>query len=350
MQTGHQVMVMEKRRRGADVPHPGYSCGRRIGRSCATRSGRADRSRDRQAARTGAERKVLMESPMVWLAYSVREQIRITDMYSLFEVHYENGYAFPGESHNFWECLYVMEGDVCASGDERVYNLPRGSIIFHRPLELHKFIVNGPRGADLLIFSFAAEGPLTSYLAEKVFQLSRAQQDIIAAMLSFIHAKAEESGSRNPDAHSAQSYLEPFLTSPVYSQMLATYLQQLMLSLAEAGAVSSASSAPDAVAFRRAISYLNSNVHAQPSVPEIARYCNVSEASIKRIFDKYAGMGIHKYLLKLKIKAAAELLQGGESVTSVAEQLGFNSQAYFSRAFKRETGLMPSSLKAISAQ
>ena len=130
---------------------------------------------------------------MVWLAYSVREQIRITDMYSLFEVHYENGYAFPGESHNFWECLYVMEGDVCASGDERVYNLPRGSIIFHRPLELHKFIVNGPRGADLLIFSFAAEGPLTSYLAEKVFQLSRAQQDIIAAMLSFIHARMEYS-------------------------------------------------------------------------------------------------------------------------------------------------------------
>ena len=158
-----------------------------------------------------------MESPMVWLAYSVREQIRITDMYSLFEVHYENGYAFPGESHNFWECLYVMEGDVCASGDERVYNLPRGSIIFHRPLELHKFIVNGPRGADLLIFSFAAEGPLTSYLAEKVFQLSRAQQDIIAAMLSFIHARMEESGSRNPDARSAQSYLEgvpPALSIP----------------------------------------------------------------------------------------------------------------------------------------
>ena len=286
-----------------------------------------------------------MENSMVWLAYSVREQIRITDMYSLFEVHYENGYAFPGESHNFWECLYVMEGEVCASGDERVYNLPRGSIIFHKPLELHKFIVNGPRGADLLIFSFAAEGPLTSYLAEKVFQLSRAQQDIIAAMLSFIHAKAEESGSRNPDAHSAQSYLEPFLTSPVYSQMLATFLQQLMLSLADTGALSSVSSAPDPVTFRTAISYLNSNIHRQPSIPEIARFCNISEAGIKRIFDKYAGIGIHKYLLKLKIKAAAELLQKGESVSSVAEKLGFNSQSYFSRAFKRETGLMPSSLK-----
>lgn len=287
-----------------------------------------------------------MESPMVWLAYSVREQIRITDMYSLFEVHYKNGYAFPGESHNFWECLYVMEGAVCASGDERVYNLSRGSIIFHKPLELHKFIVNGTEGADLLIFSFAAEGPLTSYLAEKVFQLSEFQQGIIDSMLTFVRARTESAKAQALPAQNASFCLEPFLTSPTYSQMLVTFLQQLMLSLAETGAVSSASSAPDAVIFRRAISYLNSNVHAQPSVPEIARYCSVSEASIKRIFDKYAGMGIHKYLLKLKIKAAAELLQSGESVSSVSEQLGFNSQSYFSRAFRRETGLMPSSLKA----
>lgn len=95
---------------------------------------------------------------MVWLSYSVREQIRITDMYTLFQLHYDSGYAFPGETHNFWECLYVMEGEVCASGNERVYNLSLGSIIFHRPLELHKFIVNSPGGADLLIFFLYCRG------------------------------------------------------------------------------------------------------------------------------------------------------------------------------------------------
>jgi AraC-like DNA-binding protein len=127
--------------------------------------------------------------------------------------------------------------------------------------------------------------------------------------------------------------------------MLSTYLQQLMLSLAETGTISSASSAPDAVTFRQAISYLNSNIHRQPSVPELARFCNVSESGLKRIFDKYAGISIHKYLLKMKVKTAAELLQQGESVSCVAEKLGFNSQSYFSRAFRRETGVMPSSLK-----
>ncbi len=283
----------------------------------------------------------------IWLAYTVREQIRITDMYSLFQAHFHKGYAFPGETHNFWECLYVIDGEVCVSGNERVYNLSGGSIIFHKPLELHKFIVNGQEGADLLIFSYTAEGPLTAFLEEKVFRLSQGQQEIIVSMLSFIRSRTQQLCTSQTDSHpgAAPSDLDPFLTSPTYSQMVATYLQQLMLSLAETGSVSSVSDAPDAVTFRHAISYLNSNIHRQPSVPELARFCSVSEAGLKRIFDKYAGIGIHKYLLKLKVNAAAELLQKGESVSSVAEKLGFNSQSYFSRAFRRETGVMPSSLK-----
>ena len=277
---------------------------------------------------------------MVWVAYPVREQIRITDMYTLFEAHYDCGYEFPGETHNFWECVYIMGGEVCVSGDGRVYNLSRGSLIFHKPLELHKFFINSKDGADLLIFSFSAEGPLTAWLAEKVFDLSASQQQIIADMLSFLREREDTAFPSR-----MFSWLEPFHTLPVYSQMLVTYLHRLMLSLAEKGAVSSVSSTPDVILFCKAVNFLNSNVHRQPSIPEIARFCNISEAGIKRIFDKYAGIGIHKYLLRLKIKTAAELLQGGESVSDVAGKLGFNSQSYFSRAFKRETGLSPSELK-----
>ena len=277
----------------------------------------------------------------------------MTALYSLFEVHYDNGYEFQGESHNFWECLYVLRGEVCVSGDERVYNLTQGAIIFHRPLELHKFIVTGKEGASLFIFSFAAEGPLTASLSRKVFTLSSSQQELLLGLLDFIRRKAEiRQGDPLPDTslQNADSryrrYLEPIDRLPTYSQTVASCLQLLMLSLAEAGAVSSASSAPDAVLFSRAVSFLNSNIHRQPSVLEISRFCGVSEAGLKRLFDKYAGIGVHKYLLKLKIKAAAELLQSGETVSRTAEALGFNSQSYFSRAFKRETGMAPSTLRA----
>ena len=51
---------------------------------------------------------------------------------------------------------------------------------------------------------------------------------------------------------------------------------------------------------------------------------------------------MHKYLLKLKINVAKKLLQDGRQVSVVAENLGFASQSYFSKAFKRETGFTPS--------
>ena len=302
---------------------------------------------------------------MVWIAHPVTRQIQLTAFYSLFEVHYEKGYEFPGESHNFWECLYVADGEVCVSGDERVYNLTRGSIIFHKPLELHKFIVTGEKGADLFIFSFTAEGPLTAWLGEKVFALTESQQKLLQDLYAFArqsvrnaaccHAaessadrgmegpsghSTEHPSGRNPDSY--RRFLEPFGRLPAFSQTAASYLELLMLSLAEAGAVSSASSDPDAVLFSRAVNFLNSNIHRQPSVPEIARFCGVSESGLKRIFDKYAGISVHKYLLKLKIKTAIQLLRGGETVSRTAEVLGFNSQSYFSRAFRRETGISPS--------
>ena len=278
----------------------------------------------------------------VWLSYPVTEQIHITDMYSLFKVHYDNGFAFHGEAHNFWECFFVMDGEVCVSADERVYNLMRGEIIFHKPLEFHKFIVNGFRGATVLVFSFTAEGPLTGWLRDKVFSLSNSQNQIVKSLLSYVQSKTDMLGCSIQKCHGG---LEPITQLPYYSQMIVTYLYQLFLSLSDEGTISSVSSAPDAVTFSKAISYLNCNLHRQPSVGEIARFSNVSEASLKRIFDKYAGISVHKYLLKLKIKVAMELLQDGESVCLVAERLGFNSQSYFSKAFKRETGFNPSDLK-----
>ncbi len=282
-----------------------------------------------------------MNTGIVYQAYTILEQIRITNMYSFFKVAYQKGYEFPGETHNFWECLYVLEGEVLVSSDERIYNLSKGGLIFHKPLELHKFSVTRDQGAILLVFSFSAEGPLTGWLRNKVFALTENQRELVSHLLEYTESKITSS-PQSDVAQRISHYLQPFHQLPYYSQLVSCYLHQLFLSLTEEGTISSVSSAADARTFRRAISYLNANLHRQPAVSEIARYCNISEASLKRLFEKYAGISVHKYLLKLKIKIAMELLEDHESVASVAEKLGFTSQSYFSKAFKRETGVSPS--------
>lgn len=279
----------------------------------------------------------------LWEPFPVEEQIHISDMYSFFRIHYDQNYAFSGETHNFWECVYVMSGEVCVSADEYIYQLQTGEIIFHKPMELHKFTVTSPEGADLLIFSFSAHGALTTHLRNKVFRLSQDQAGIIDSLLKYVAAQT-------PDAEPtslAFYFLAGYQGIPNYMQTITTYFYLLFLSLSREGAISSASTSTDAVIFRKAINYLNNNLSKQPTVEETARFCNVSLAGLKRTFDKYAGIGVHQYLLKLKIKAAIDLLESGQSVTAVAERTGFNNQSYFSKAFKRETGKNPSDYKRL---
>lgn len=91
--------------------------------------------------------------------------------------------------------------------------------------------------------------------------------------------------------------------------------------------------------------YMNSNIHTRTKVSDIAKSFNVSESTLKRIFGKFTGIGVHHYFVQLKMKTATELLQNGVSVGSVSEKPGFSSPGYFSAAYKRETGINPSEIK-----
>ena len=281
----------------------------------------------------------------MWTEYRTDEQISIKSMYSLFEEEYGHGFSFSGESHNFWECVYVKGGGMCVSADERVYNLAENELIFHKPMELHKFHINNSDGVKVLIFSFFAEGKQMDFFRNKVFRLLNSQKSIIDNMLDFIHTKIDDFEMPDKIRNSTEKYLYPFKISGTYSQMITTYILQLLLSLCEDSSISSASDTPDAVVFTNAVRFMRNNIDTQLSISEIASHCNISATGLKRIFSKYTGMGVHKYYTKLRIKTSAELLRDGDNVTDVAEKLGFGTQCYFSAVFKRETGISPTEFK-----
>ena len=281
--------------------------------------------------------------PMFWPAFAIAEQIRINEMFSCFIAHHDKTFEFPGETHNFWECVCVLEGSICVSADERIYNLSAGNIIFHKPMELHKFHVTENRDAYLFIFSFSAQGPLCKYFRDKVFTLSDEQQSMLTQMIQYMDKKLTQLNI-TVERNREDQYLQPFSKIPTYSQTVLTYLYQFMLSLADDSKIMCVSQSQDSLIFAQAVSYMNSRICDNPSVDEIADYVSLSATGLKRIFKYYTGMGVHKYFLMLKLKAATEMLSGGMPVTEVAQTLGFSSQGYFTNVFKRELGILPSSL------
>lgn len=279
-------------------------------------------------------------------SFEVNDSIRISRIYSFFQTVYAGGYRFPGELHNFWECVYVQQGEVCASADGKVYTLTAGHLIFHRPMEFHGLYVEEGKEAKLLIFSFAAEKMPEECRYGGVFSLEPRQLAILTSLVDYVEQAYRKMQPGDPqDVHWYQRYHRLFAEDPKCLPMVVTYLYQLILSLPNSEKVAANSTQQDAEIFQRAVEHMHLNLHTPMSVAELAKQVSVSESSLLRIFRKYAQTSVHRYFLLMKIKAAVQLLESGMGVGQVAEKLGFGNASYFSVCFKRETGKMPTEIR-----
>lgn len=88
-------------------------------------------------------------------------------------------------------------------------------------------------------------------------------------------------------------------------------------------------------------------LHAEPardwSLDELARETGVSRSVLAERFQRSTGETPIRYLSKWRMQLAARhLTDGDEKVAYIAEQVGFRSEAAFSRGFKKMTGYSPS--------
>lgn len=284
-----------------------------------------------------------------WKSYKIEEQFHISEMISMFKQTLPSGNTFKGEFHDFWECFYVISGEACVTENNHIYNLKARDIIFHKPLSLHKFTITGNEDTTVLIFAFILSGNMESFFRDKVLHLNHYQKNIITQMLEYIQICETEYSFDNPITTASNEvvydYLTRFSEIPTYLQTITTYLYQLFLSLATDSKRTLSASSKEAEIFSNTVSFMKENLCETLSVSKIAQHNTISEAALKRIFCKYTGIGIHKYFLILKLNYATKLLENGHSVNEVTEKLGFNNQSYFSRAYKREFGISPSSVK-----
>lgn len=87
--------------------------------------------------------------------------------------------------------------------------------------------------------------------------------------------------------------------------------------------------------------YILQNIYRKITVDDAISQAFLSKDYCQSLFKQKTGMSIVTFINKEKIELAKPLIACQHSLTSVASMLGFDDYNYFSRVFKKYTGLSP---------
>lgn len=276
--------------------------------------------------------------------FTVSPVLQVTALNNCLTCHFPHPYYFRGEFHPFWEMVYVIDGSFRAAGNEKVYTLKKGDVIFHKPMEFHRLWSLERQDIHAYIIGFCASGSLLDQLEASAFVLSPDQQAQLEQAMAFAatHFPAEDHKGVQDHLRTMEQLQDQ---RPAQIQIFLELLQLFLLSLANESdplTVKSLSNSEDSILYRSIVKLLTEHLHDWVTTEQLARELHYSATRIKRTFAKYSDIGIHKYLLKLKTAEAIHLLRRGYPCSEVSGILGFANQNYFSTVFKRETGYPPS--------
>ena len=98
--------------------------------------------------------------------------------------------------------------------------------------------------------------------------------------------------------------------------------------------------------FLQCVKYIKNNFCSPTlSLQQVCEKFFISEATLRRKFNKYYNVSFMQFLSRLRFdKAFSMLLEGTSSVSDIAHACGFEDEKYFSRAIKKKFGVSPSTL------
>lgn len=269
----------------------------------------------------------------------IEKVIHVTSLFTIFEVTYPEDYVFEGESHDFWEMVCVIEGKLGVTAGTDIFRLEAGMAVIHKPMEFHCLWSEENTCPHIIVMSFSAEkipefsGKLFSLTPEQTKELSalRLRSETLFG-LEGIRVCRVPAGQES-EAHIFVSRFENLLLGMISGQS------------EEFQTVTS----PRAEHFRRIVGFLEQNLGEALRLSDIAGAGSMSEAGVKKLFQKYTGIGVMNYFLRMKMQASLDSLRKGCSIKETAAAFGFADPNYFSVAFKRIYGMPPTEWQKLKA-
>ena len=278
-----------------------------------------------------------------YFSHQVNKAIVVQNLITIESLDATKDFTYPEEEHTFHEFVYVDRGNIHCRLEERDIALTQGDFLLISPHKRHFYYNTENFSAALFIVCFRCSSEILSILEQKI-ALPKELKLLLADIVQ---------ESKNAFQFPFNRKLKP-LSNPLYAsqQLVENNIEKLLIHLVrnETNQNESIKFVMDSVEKEHnlvddILTLLNTHLYSRITLEYISQQTYYSKAYLNNIFNKHLGTSIMHYYNALKIKEAKKLLRDEQSSASIAFQLGFESPTYFTKVFKKQTGMTPSAYK-----
>ena len=136
-----------------------------------------------------------------------------------------------------------------------------------------------------------------------------------------------------------ENYLTEVMRFDDYEQLRAWFLEKMN---AACSRIRDRQEEQSETVVSKAMLFLNENYRKDISLDDVSREVNVSPYYFSKLFKEESGRNFIEYLTDLRMEHAKDLLAAGSlSVKEISQESGYADPNYFSRIFKKHTGMTP---------
>lgn len=246
--------------------------------------------------------------------------------------------------HNFNELVIVFEGEGTHYTTNEKYHISQGDIFLIKPGTKHGYnntknlkIINLLYLPQQLNLSFYDLSNSPGYHALFEVEPAMRQQHGFKGRLHLSSGKLEYIKKL---IHSIDKELNSAKPEALF--MAVSYFMQIIGILSRSYTKTEIPEQMEILSLSEVITHIESNYQHKITIADLTKKAFMSEITLYRMFKKAFNMSPVNYIISVRISAAREMLNNSNlSISEIAWKTGFPDSNYFSRAFKKLTGLSP---------
>ena len=276
---------------------------------------------------------------------SAKSTVSVIEIMSVHKHRFKKEtFTGKGDIHSFPEIIYSLEGDIPITVDNKEHIITTGEMFIYKPNSYH--VLTHPTNAAVLIISFVPGYERISKIYNQVIKLDHETQryfvDTVEEIVENITFSVNDRGSELRLRNGVPQIQEVIMKGKF--EIFLLMLEKAMPELFESNEIVNEE-------LSKVISNFENDISANYTISEMAKLNMMSESKLKKLFRANLNTSPVAYFQRIKIDYAKTLLlERKNNITEISEKLGFQSIHYFSRFFKKHTGVCPTEyIKAIDS-